>query len=254
MSALAEFQNAFARTLYSPQAAGRIGQPGFAVYRNTAMKACIDALQANYPAVSRLTGDEWFRAAAARYVRESPPDDPALLRYGATFPAFLARFEPARELPYLPGVATLDRFWTEVHIARDEPALEVVALMHLPPAKLAAAVLYPHAAARWAWFPEAPVFSIWSRNRTAADITDEPWAPPWQAEGALLTRENGAVVWRALDHASFIFLESFATGATLSTATTHAMAAQPDVNLERLMAALLRSGAFNRISATNPLK
>ena len=34
------------------------GQPAFAVYRNTVMKACIDALQANYPAVTRLVSEE----------------------------------------------------------------------------------------------------------------------------------------------------------------------------------------------------
>ena len=44
------------------------------------MKGCIDALQANYPAVTRLVGEEWFRAAAAVYVRQAPPTNPMLLR------------------------------------------------------------------------------------------------------------------------------------------------------------------------------
>ena len=138
MSALASFQDAFAQALTAPDAPvstylGRlVSQPGFAVYRNTMMKGCIDALQANYPAVARLTGESWFRAAAAVYVRETPPDDPSLLRYGASFAAFLARFEPTRELPYLPDVATLDRLWTVAHMARDEPVLDAALLAQLP--------------------------------------------------------------------------------------------------------------------------
>src|SRR5262245_23956796 len=125
--ALAKFQDAFAQALsaagpgdmdHLPIEVGRlITQPGFAVYRNTVMKACIDALQANYPAVARLVGDEWFRAAAAVFARAHLPEHPTLLAYGGNFADFLARFPPAAALPYLPEVARLDRFWTESHIA-----------------------------------------------------------------------------------------------------------------------------------------
>ena len=88
--ALTSFQDAFAHALREPDAARAdvaaiMTQPAFAVYRNTVMKGCIDALQANYPAVARLVGEEWFRAAAAIHVREALPADPALLRYGANF-------------------------------------------------------------------------------------------------------------------------------------------------------------------------
>ena len=59
--ALCAFQDAFAEALLAPSGAVAnspeltrlIAQPGFAVYRNTVMKGCIDALQANYPAVGR---------------------------------------------------------------------------------------------------------------------------------------------------------------------------------------------------------
>jgi len=93
--ALARFQDDFAHALLAP--AGRLvttippemaalaAQPAFAVYRNTVMKGCIDALQANYPAVTRLVGEEWLRAAAAIHVREALPADPTLLRYGTDF-------------------------------------------------------------------------------------------------------------------------------------------------------------------------
>jgi hypothetical protein len=34
--------------------------PALAVYRNTVAKGCIDALQANYPAVHTLVGSDWL--------------------------------------------------------------------------------------------------------------------------------------------------------------------------------------------------
>lgn len=257
MSTLASFQDAFAQALLAPPGTpvpdavrALAAQPGFAVYRNTVIKGLIDALQANYPAVTRLTGEAWFRAAAAVYVRATPPDDPVLMRYGASFPAFLAAFEPAREMTYLPGVAKLDRLWCEAHIARDEPTLAPAALAALTPQQLAVTVLYPHAAARWAWFDDAPVYSIWSRNRIALAHEGESWEPAWHAEGALLTRGAGAVQWCALDAAAYAFIEACARGGTLAQAAAAALAVQRDADFQLLTATLLRAGVFARISAT----
>ena len=245
--ALARFQDAFAHALLAPDAAPAVevaalaAQPAFAVYRNTVMKGCIDALQANYPAVARLVGDEWFRAAAAVYVREALPVDPTLLHYGAGFADFLARFEPAAELPYLPGVARLDRFWTEAHAAATHDALDPAAIAGMAPEALAATVLHPHPAARWAWFADAPIYTIWSRNR--ADGTPEPDFD-WRPEGALLARPRDAVEWFALDAAGCAFLDVCAAGGTVGEAAQAALHVQGDYDLARLMSTLLETGAL----------
>jgi hypothetical protein len=251
---LARFQDAFARALLAPEAEPPSGvavltvQPAFAVYRNTVMKGCIDALQANYPAVARLVGEEWFRAAAARYAREALPAEPTLLRYGQSFADFLARFEPAAEFPYLPGVARLDRLWTEAHSAADDVALEPAAIARLTTAELSGVILHPHAAARWAWFEEAPVFTIWSRNRSdSLSIGDIDWRP----EGVLLVRPGGAVEWQTLDAAGCAFLDACAAGRTLGSAARAAIKTRADVDLAQLMSTLLACGAFGRMTFIN---
>jgi hypothetical protein len=249
--ALTRFQDAFASALAgAPPAAGvaaLVSQPAFAVYRNTVMKGCIDALQANYPAVARLVGEEWFRAAAAVYVRDAPPSDPTLLRYGARFPDFLARFEPAAEYPYLADVARLDRYWTEAHIAPGDAVLDPGAIARLGPEALARTILSPHAAARWKWFPDAPVYTIWSRNRKGDDaLRDEP---DWKPEGALLVRPHDAVNWILLDAASCAFLDVCAAGGALIEAAEAALSVQGGADLERLMSALLEAGAFAAVNS-----
>jgi hypothetical protein len=211
---LAAFQDRMAQSLLDPQLPA---PPAFAVYRNTVMKGCIDALQANYPAVVRLVGEEWFRAAAAIYVRAHPPRVPMLAEYGEGFAAFLETFAPAAELTYLPAVATLDRFWSECHVARDEAPLK--AIKELP--------LRLHAAARWAWFP-LPAFSIWSRTREGdADLGDIAW----RAEGALITRPHDAVRWIEIDSAACGFLDACARGRATDLP-------------EPIMTRLLSAGAF----------
>lgn len=256
--ALARFQRAFAAALMTEPAespdAGvmhdevrRLAmQPAFAVYRNTFMKACIDALAANYPAVVRLMGEDWFRAAAAVYVRGSLPADPLLVAYGHAFPAFLAEFAPAADYPYLCGVARLDRSWTEAHIARSQQPLDPAVLATLAPEKLAALVLQPLPSARWHWFEDAPIFTLWTRNRAAAPMEE---VGDWHGEGALLLRPEASVRWLPLAAGGCAFLDACAAERTLAEAAQAAVCADPACNFAELFADMLSAGAIGGIAA-----
>ena len=190
------------------------------------MKGCIDALQANYPAVARLVGDEWFRAAAAVYVREAAA---APTRRCCTtarrFADFLARFAPAAELPYLPGVARLDRFWTEAHAAADAAALDPAASPALAPEALARTVLRPHPAARWAWFADAPDLHASGAQPRARDDARRRLALA-AAKARCSRGRDDAVRWRALDAGGCAFLDACAARrAPLAAAAGAALAA-----------------------------
>ncbi len=211
------------------------------MYRNTVIKGCIDSLQANYPSIERLVGEQWLRAAAAIYVRAELPSHPMLLDYGAGFAQFLRAFAPAAEQPYLAGVAQLDRFWTEAHIAPDQPALQPAALALQ---KLERAIARPHSAARWAWFSELPIFTIWQRNHDAAFDHDAVPAIEWRSEGALITRPCDSVQAIQIDAAACAFLDACAAGRPLGQAAAAAVQADSAVDLAALMASLLDAGAF----------
>jgi len=263
MSALARFQDDFLRAVYDvpvsdmpvsdvpaadapimppldAQIAAMAAQPGFAVYRNTILKGCVDALQANFPSVARLVGDDWFRAAATIHARASRPAGASLIEYGADFPDFLARFAPARELDYLPGVAALDRCWTEAHVACDEVPLDAAALAHVPAAALGDGVLRPLAAARWRWFDALPVYTIWRLNREAR----APEQPAWHGEGALLVRQGGEVRWFGIGRGACAFLDACAAGMPLAGAADAALQAEPALDVAAMLAMLLINGVF----------
>lgn len=251
---LADFQDRFAYALFAdgdsiaPGLAALVRQPGFAVYRNTVMKACIDALQANFPSVARLVGEEWFRAAAALHVQADKPQDPRMLFYGAGFPRFLADFQPAAALSYLPGIAQLDRYWCEAHAARDETPLDPTSLSRLAPHVLGKAVLHPHPSARWKWFDAMPIYTIWQRNRQAGEDNSEI---AWQGEGALIVRPHAAVEWHPLNAAACALLDACADSRPLGEAAAAALDADPHIDLASLLAGLLEAGAFGSISHTN---
>jgi hypothetical protein len=244
---LSQFQDGFAKALLAaePGPLSAIDtlarQPGFSVYRNTVMKGCIDALQANYPSVTRLVGEEWFRAAAAIYVRNRLPSDPRMLTYGGDFADFLERFEPAAELPYLAGVARLDRLWSDAHAAPDAMPLGAATLSELGPEALGGMVLQPHPAARWAWFADQPIYTIWNWNRTPGEGGSEI---DWRGEGALLVRPQGAVEWHPLDAAGCAFLDACNAGRPLADAAHEALATRADTDLASILSSLIAAGAF----------
>jgi hypothetical protein len=250
----AQFQAAFADALFAPRDRVHphlrhlVEQPAFAVYRNTVMKGCIDTLEANFPAVVRLVGREWFRAAAAVHVVAESPRDGRLLFYGDQFADFLREFGPAAELVYLPAVAQLDALWRESHAAGDAPALDATGLALVGPGAIGRLKAYPHPAARWAWFDALPIFSIWSRNRRDADADDiddvDAGELVWQGEGALLTRPADAVHWCAMPKAGCAFLDACAAGLSLAGAAEQALAIDPAVDVATLFGTLLRAGAF----------
>ena len=217
-------------------------QPGFKIYRNTVLKSCIDALMANYPSVLRLVGPAWFHAAAAVHARKAPPIDVSMLVYGQHFPAFLKHYEGARELPYLADVARLDRSWTECHVASDEPLINSIDLSRLSPIELGNTVLRPHPSARWIWFPAQPAYTIWRSNRESAELDGELL---WCAEGALLTRLNGTVIWQSAGLGLCTFLYACARGCTLAQAAEAAIQADPTQDIAQLLAELITAGALS---------
>lgn len=246
ISSLAAFQDGFARILTTgvadPQFAALVSQPGFSVYRNTVIKACVDALLANFPAVVQLVGEPWFREAASVYVREQPPLDARLLFYGEHFPDFLAHFPPAFDLPYLPGVARLDRFWIECHAALDDDAQDPASLLALAPDALGSTVVRPRASTRWKWFDNLPVYAIWSANRSDGGRREELG---WKGEGALLFRRDAEVRWVEVGPPHCAFLDACAAGRPLVDAAAAALEADAHADIARLIATLLDAGALS---------
>ncbi len=107
-----------------PPPAGLVGPDGepssrrFAVYRNNVVAGLIaGAAVTAFPAVHRIVGADFFLAMARAYVAEEPPGSPIMLDYGAGFPDFIGRFEPAMTLPYLADVARIERAWSEAYHA-----------------------------------------------------------------------------------------------------------------------------------------
>ena len=236
MPELLDFQDAFVaalageRAALSPWLAPGADEAGLSVYRNTIAKGCVDALAANFPTVLSMVGEDWFRAAAALFAREAPPTGAALLDYGEDFPAWLGRFPPAQDTPYLVGVAHLDRLWTESLFAAEAPALTAETLATLPPETLAETRLRLHPSVRFAAF-DAGLPGLWSAARDGREDLELSVQP----EALFLAR--GA--HRVIGEAETEFLRACRDGQTLTQAAERA-----GDDVASIFARLIADGAF----------
>jgi len=220
---------------------GRPVERRFAVYRNNVAVALIGALEARYPVVRRLVGDDFFRAMAGAFVAAEKPRSPALMLYGDSFPDFIAGFPPAATIPFLADVARLENAWVEAYHAAEAGALSLDALAAIAPDALEALRFRPHPAARLLAFSH-PAASIWAASQGEA----EPSAPEaWTAEAALVARPDADVSVRVLPPGGFAFAAALFSGASLGEAS--AIAAQDGCDPGAHLVGLIAAGAFQSL-------
>lgn len=218
----------------------------FAIYRNNVVVGLIDALRANYPAVDRIVGAEFFSAMARDYVVLRPPTSPVLLDYGDGFADFIAGFAPAQTLPYLADVARIERAWTEAYHAREARPLMAVQFAQVRAGDAPNATLTVHPSLRLVR-SRYPVLTVWRMNSGA-----EPLAPvDFEAGGedTLVLRPDADVEVRAVPSGGAAFLHALMEGMTLTEAAQSALYENAEFDLAGNLAALIEAGVFIGCSA-----
>ena len=224
--------------LHGPEA--RNADKRYAVYRNNVTISLIAALEANFPSVKRLVGEEFFAAMAREYARENPPKSRLMAEYGASFPDFLEGFEPLAKYPYMGDVARLERLWLDSYHEADADPLQGSALAAVAPDALFETRFAPHPAARLFSSPFAAV-TIMSANRNAGEV---PAVNPAVAECGLVTRPHLDVTVRHIPASTHAFLSALTAGSTLGESIESALALDADFNLAANLQGLLEAGVF----------
>ncbi len=218
---------------------------GIEVYRNTIASGAIDALAATFATVQLMVGEEWFRGAAREFTRAHPPDDPALIGYGADFSQWLTDFPPAADTPYLAGAAHLDWLWWQSWSAADAPLLDAACLSMLPPEILDSTSLGLHPTLRLAAL-DTGIPSLWLAHQSplrgeAHQLTDMP-------ERILFIRTGPHVQSHLVDAGTFAFLEALRRHDSIVAAAEHAFAADPACSLPHILTGGIALGLFSTIN------
>ncbi len=101
------------------------------IYKQAILSTLVRALSNIYPVCERLVGKEFFAGMARKYAYQTPSRSPDLANYGDAFAVFIAGFEPAASLPYLPDIANLEWHWHRAFHAQDEAAMDIATLTEI---------------------------------------------------------------------------------------------------------------------------
>ncbi|ESS73544.1 hypothetical protein MGMO_17c00090 [Methyloglobulus morosus KoM1] len=135
-----------------------------AIYRNNTQLGLTEALRDGYPVVNKLVGTEFFNHLALSFIRHYPPKAGCLLSFGGQFADFIADFQPAEGLPYLPDTARLEWFWHEAFHEADVIALDITRLAKVDPNCYGNLGFTLHPSARLL-ASDYPVLRIWQANQ-----------------------------------------------------------------------------------------
>jgi len=238
MPSLRELQEAFAAALLDPAGvdlapfivsdhiapAARLD-----VYRNNARHNFGEALRAVYPVVERLVGAPFFDHVAACYGRSHPSTSGDIHAFGARLGDFLAAFEAAAGLPYLPDVARLEWAMHEVFHAADAAPFPLERLAEVP--------ADAHATLRFTLSPACrllaspwPVARLWALHQPGV-AWDDAFDIAAGGESVLVRRSGFEVELEPLAAADFAMLRRLADGQTLGEALAAVRETAPGFDL-----------------------
>lgn len=193
-----------------------------AIYRNNVFSNFRAALEAVYPAILRLVGQEFFHHAAQRYIKRYPSLSGDIHHFGREFAELLADLPGAAELAYLPDVARLEWAYHEVFHAAEHAPLDLARLQAVDPERYADLVFKLHPALRLLESPY-PIRRIWEVNQP--EHQGDPTVDLGQGgEKLLVTRRDFAVEVRVLPAQDFALLRAFADAQPFAAALENAAA------------------------------
>jgi hypothetical protein len=238
MPSLRELQTAFSREVFDGERNDARGfviggefapEARLAIYRNNLYISLREALAALYPVVEQLVGGDFFAAAARAFIPLHPSRSGNLHAFGAAFPAFLAGWEPAAGLPYLPDTARVEWAWHHAFHAAEAVPFDAGRLAGVAPERCGEL--------RFALHPgvtivtsDWPVGRLWAAHQEGGPAL-ESLRLDAGGETVLVQRRGLAVEVSRLEAGEAAWLARLAAGGTLETATGAALEAEPGFDL-----------------------
>jgi hypothetical protein len=222
--------------------AGIAPERRLAIYRNNAVEGFLKTLQATFPALVRLSAEDWFRQVGRQYMRRHPSRSGNIHYIGERFAGFLDTELAGSSYEYFADVARLEWAYQEVLVAADHPGFELHALALVPPADHGALTFRTHPAMRLVQ-SRFPLLAIWKSAQPDAS-PQETVALDQGSSNVLLIRRANHVELRELPPAAFALLAALANGEPLERAAERACEVDPCVALDAALRQVVALGTL----------
>jgi hypothetical protein len=184
-----------------------------AIYANAYRSRLQEVLEADYPALQVLAGDDLFMQLASGYIAAHPSTSPNARWFGAKLPTFLGSVEPFTSHSVLAEMAEFEWAMSLAFDAPDDPVVQIEVLVTLPAESWPELGFCLHSSVqritmRW------NVSAFWQAvqgERDAPNLLQADLTTPW-----IVWRRGHAVYFRSLAADEAWALNAVATGANFA--------------------------------------
>ncbi len=253
MPTLRDIQEQFARHLQglptSPDIAAQVkfnqlqNNQRLQVYQNNFKLSLVSSLAAVYPVIRKLVGEEFFDYAAKNFIQNTPSKHGNLHEYGSEFGLFLAEFEPAKQLTYLPDMARFEWAYHRVFHELETNPFDLQRLQDVDEQDYGYIVFSLNPASRLI-ASNYPLVEIWQANQS-----DNPPEIKLEAKKYffLIGRRKFENVFQSLDEVEYQFLNLIKDSKMLGEISTALIDMFPDQQID-LNQLLVKNVTLNNIS------
>jgi Putative DNA-binding domain len=224
-------------------AARRLG-----VYRNNAQIGFAHAMQATFPVLVRLSGEDWFNQTALCYQRAHPSCSGDLSEVGSVFAAFLTATLRGGDYEYFADVARLEWAYSEMLNKRAAGPVNFEGLDGFSDEDYGVLCFLINPTMCLIESPY-PLFAIWTANQCGVEL------PPIVNlnEGGsliLLIRRADRIEVQELAPHVFALLRAFAAGATVRAGVDSVLEIMGEFDLADALGQLIGLGALIGLKST----
>jgi len=201
------------------------------IYRNNNFLGLQSALEAVYPVVKKLLGDEFFSHLVGSYSHRYFSFSGNVHDYGSGFSNFVKTFSGLESLPYLTDVARLEWAYHEVFHATESRVLNMDALARLgqqsaDTLQLSVSIACQRVSSAF------PVLRIWQVNQqTAGEGSDSPIDLDEGHARLLVIRSSDHVEIHPVDDGVYALFSALSRGKTLTEACGQALQQEPECDV-----------------------
>jgi len=216
------------------------------VYRNNYRGNLHDTLAGAYPVIEQLVGKDFFRLLTRQFIAQHPSHSGNLHHYGAGMSDFVAAFEPAQGLTYLPDVAALEWACHCAYFADDAATLDIGKLSQIHPEQYPDLILHTHPACHLVR-SNYPVAAIWHAHQPGAPC-DFHIDLDSGSSNALVSRKDDDVLVSELSAANADWLQRIQIGTTLGEASAASLERYPQFDLQAVLLHLMTQDVLTDFS------
>ncbi len=220
------------------------------VYRNNVRTTLAEALQATYPVLCELVGEDFFASFAQRYAAQHPPKTGDVADYGDQIAQFASASPELSKLQYLPDIARLEWACHTSYRAQDAKRIAIKALQKIPATSHEHLLFEFVPSVKFVSSP-FPIFDIWQFVVDPAKRNEEPPNLDSEGQSVMTLRDNSDVNVILLSEIEHKFATSLAEGNTLAATLQKIADPFEALELQDLLHKLFSLGTMARISVGN---